>query len=162
MPSCACLIDVEKNKTIFYMNEKTVHDIIWIGKTKSVKSWGDNCGADEIKPFTLLPPRNDQPPGTVPKLYTRSPHPHCTLVRYNIISPMTHKSAEGAAPCSHPGDFDQYAYSQTYSHGSPFTHHTMPGCCASSAREESKWHEARTGVILPWQLPPCAVPKDQT
>ena len=78
--------------------------------------------------------------------FTRSPHPHCTLVRYNIISPMTHKSAEGAAPCSHPGDFDQYAYSQTYSHGSPFTHHTMPGCCASSAREESKWHEARTGV----------------
>ena len=37
MPSCACLIDVEKNKTIFYMNEKKVHDIIWIGKTKSVK-----------------------------------------------------------------------------------------------------------------------------
>ncbi len=54
MPSCACLIDVEKNKTIFYMNEKTVHDIIWIGKTKSVKSWGADCGADEIKPLTDL------------------------------------------------------------------------------------------------------------
>ncbi|OUT40539.1 MAG: hypothetical protein CBB66_01785 [bacterium TMED6] len=54
MPSCACLIDVEKNKTIFYMNEKTVHDIIWIGKTKSVKSWGDHCGADEIKPLSDL------------------------------------------------------------------------------------------------------------
>ena len=36
------------------MNEKTVHDIIWIGKTKSVKSWGDNCGADEIKPLSDL------------------------------------------------------------------------------------------------------------
>ena len=54
MPSCACLIDVEKNKTIFYMNEKTVHDIIWIGKTKSVKSWGEDCGADEIKALSEL------------------------------------------------------------------------------------------------------------
>ena len=54
MPSCACLIDVEKNKTIFYMNEKTVHDIIWIGKTKSVKLWGENCGADEIKSLSEL------------------------------------------------------------------------------------------------------------
>ena len=54
LPSCACLIDVEKNKTIFYMNEKTVHDIIWIGKTKSVKFWGENCGADEIKPLSEL------------------------------------------------------------------------------------------------------------
>ena len=54
MPSCACLIDVEKNKTIFYMNEKTVHDIIWIGKTKSVKSWGDNSGADETKSLSEL------------------------------------------------------------------------------------------------------------
>ena len=54
MPSCACLIDVEKNKTIFYMNEKTVHDIIWIGKTKSVKKWGENCGADEIKSLSEL------------------------------------------------------------------------------------------------------------
>ena len=49
LPNCACLIDVEKNKTIFYMNEKTVHDIIWIGKTKSVQFWGENCGADEIE-----------------------------------------------------------------------------------------------------------------
>lgn len=54
MPSCACLIDVEKNKTIFYMNEKTVHDIIWIGKTKSVKFWGDNSGADETKSLSEL------------------------------------------------------------------------------------------------------------
>ena len=54
MQSCACLIDVEKNKTIFYMNEKTVHDIIWIGKTKSVKLWGENCGADEIKSLSEL------------------------------------------------------------------------------------------------------------
>jgi len=54
MPDCACLIDVEKNKTIFYMNEKTVHDIIWIGKTKSVQSWGEDCGADEIKPLSKL------------------------------------------------------------------------------------------------------------
>ena len=30
LPNCACLIDVEKNKAIFYMNEKTVQDIIWI------------------------------------------------------------------------------------------------------------------------------------
>ncbi len=49
LPNCACLIDVEKNKAIFYMNEKTVHDIIWIGKTKKVESWGEDCGADEIK-----------------------------------------------------------------------------------------------------------------
>ena len=54
MPNCACLIDVEKNKTIFYMNEKTVHDIIWIGKTKSVQSWGEDCGADQIKPLSNL------------------------------------------------------------------------------------------------------------
>ena len=54
IPDCACLIDVEKNKTIFYMNEKTVHDIIWIGKTKSVKSWGEDCGADEIKSLSEL------------------------------------------------------------------------------------------------------------
>tara|TARA_B110000014_G_C20124200_1_gene597481 strand:- start:1171 stop:2544 length:1374 start_codon:yes stop_codon:yes gene_type:complete len=54
LPNCACLIDVEKNKTIFYMNEKTVHDIIWIGKTKSVQFWGESCGADEIKPLSSL------------------------------------------------------------------------------------------------------------
>ena len=54
LPDCACLIDVEKNKTTFYMNEKTVHDIIWIGKTKTVKSWGESCGADEIKPVSDL------------------------------------------------------------------------------------------------------------
>ena len=54
MPSCACLINIEKNKTIFYMNEKTVHDIIWIGKTKSVQSWGEACGADEIKSLSEL------------------------------------------------------------------------------------------------------------
>ena len=54
LPNCACLIDVEKKKTIFYMNEKTVHDIIWIGKTKKVKSWGENCGADEIKSLSDL------------------------------------------------------------------------------------------------------------
>ena len=54
LPDCACLIDVEKNKTTFYMNEKTVHDIIWIGKTKTVKSWGESCGADEIKPVSNL------------------------------------------------------------------------------------------------------------
>ena len=54
LPDCACLIDVEKNKTTFYMNEKTVHDIIWIGKTKTVKSWGNSCGADEIKPVSAL------------------------------------------------------------------------------------------------------------
>ena len=54
LPNCACLIDVEKNKTIFYMNEKTVHDIIWIGKTKKVKSWGESCGADEIKSVSDL------------------------------------------------------------------------------------------------------------
>ena len=54
LPDCACLIDVEKNKTIFYMNEKTVHDIIWIGQTKTVKSWGEGCGADEVKPVSAL------------------------------------------------------------------------------------------------------------
>ena len=54
LPSCACLINVEENKTIFYMNEKTVHDIIWIGKTKSVKAWGEDCGADEIKSLSEL------------------------------------------------------------------------------------------------------------
>ena len=54
LPNCACLIDVEKNKTIFYMNEKTVHDIIWIGKTKKVKSWSESCGADEIKSVSDL------------------------------------------------------------------------------------------------------------
>ena len=56
LPNCACLIDVEKKKTIFYMNEKTVLDIIWIGKTKKVKSWGESCGADEIKSLSDLLP----------------------------------------------------------------------------------------------------------
>ncbi len=54
LPNCACLIDVENNKTTFYMKKTTIHDIIWIGKTKSIQSWGENTGADIIKDITKL------------------------------------------------------------------------------------------------------------
>tara|TARA_B100001142_G_scaffold164338_1_gene164346 strand:+ start:8403 stop:9776 length:1374 start_codon:yes stop_codon:yes gene_type:complete len=54
LPNCACLIDVENNKTIFYMKETTIHDIIWIGKTKSIQSWGNNTGADVVKDISKL------------------------------------------------------------------------------------------------------------
>ena len=57
LPHCACLIDIEKNKTIFYMLEKTIHDIIWIGQTKTINQWGENTGADEIKNIAAL--KND-------------------------------------------------------------------------------------------------------
>ena len=56
LPNCACLIDIENNKTIFYMKETTIHDIIWIGKTKSIQSWGDDTGADIIKDISKLEP----------------------------------------------------------------------------------------------------------
>lgn len=49
LPYCACIIDIEKNITTLYMDNKTIHDIIWIGKTKSAESWGDDCGAEKIK-----------------------------------------------------------------------------------------------------------------
>ena len=54
LPNCACLIDVENNKTTFYMKETTIHDIIWIGKTKSIQSWGNDTGADIIKDISKL------------------------------------------------------------------------------------------------------------
>ena len=54
LPNCACLIDLENNKTIFYMKETTIHDIIWIGKTKSIQSWGDDTGAEEVKDISKL------------------------------------------------------------------------------------------------------------
>ena len=54
LPNCACLIDIENNKTIFYMKETTIHDIIWIGKTKSIQSWGHDTGADIIKDISKL------------------------------------------------------------------------------------------------------------
>lgn len=54
LPNCACLIDVENNKTIFYMKETTIHDIIWVGKTKSIQSWGYDTGADIIKDISQL------------------------------------------------------------------------------------------------------------
>ena len=54
LPNCACLIDVENNKTTFYMKETTIHDIIWIGKTKSIYAWGENTGADIIKDISEL------------------------------------------------------------------------------------------------------------
>ena len=54
LPNCACIIDIEKNNTTFYMNDKTLHDIIWIGKTKSAKSWAKDCGADELKTMSDL------------------------------------------------------------------------------------------------------------
>ena len=54
LPNCACLIDIANNKTIFYMKETTIHDIIWIGKTKSIQSWGYDTGADIIKDISKL------------------------------------------------------------------------------------------------------------
>ena len=54
LPNCACLIDVENNKTTFYMKETTIHDIIWVGKTKSIQSWGYDTGADIIKDIAKL------------------------------------------------------------------------------------------------------------
>ena len=36
------------------MKETTIHDIIWIGKTKSIQSWGDDTGADIIKDISKL------------------------------------------------------------------------------------------------------------
>ena len=54
LPNCACLIDVEKSITLFYMDDKTVHDIIWIGKTKPAQSWADDTGADKLKPISDL------------------------------------------------------------------------------------------------------------
>ena len=54
LPDCACLIDIDNNKTIFYMKETTIHDIIWIGKTKSIQSWGHDTGADTVKDISKL------------------------------------------------------------------------------------------------------------
>ena len=54
LPYCACIIDIENNKTTFYMKETTIHDIIWIGKTKSIQSWGNDTGADIIKDISKL------------------------------------------------------------------------------------------------------------
>ena len=36
------------------MKETTIHDIIWIGKTKSIYAWGENAGADIIKDISEL------------------------------------------------------------------------------------------------------------
>ena len=54
LPNCACLIDIENNKTTFYMKKTTIHDIIWIGKTKSIQSWGNDTGADIVKDISKL------------------------------------------------------------------------------------------------------------
>ncbi len=54
LPNCACLIDVENNKTIFYMKKTTIHDVIWIGETKSIQSWGNDAGADVVKDISKL------------------------------------------------------------------------------------------------------------
>ena len=54
LPNCACLIDVENNKTTFYMKETTIYDIIWIGKTKSIQSWGNDTGTDIVKDISKL------------------------------------------------------------------------------------------------------------
>jgi len=54
LPDCACLINIDNNKTIFYMKETTIHDIIWIGKTKSIQSWGHDTGADTVKDISKL------------------------------------------------------------------------------------------------------------
>ena len=54
LPNCACLLNINTEETIFYMNEKTVHDIVWLGKTKPVEHWGERCGADNVKPLNNL------------------------------------------------------------------------------------------------------------
>ena len=36
------------------MKETTIHDIIWIGKTKSIQSWGNDVGADIVKDISKL------------------------------------------------------------------------------------------------------------